>query len=79
VRVISVTSTTAIVSFPAPDSFACTVDWSTHGTLAPVTRVANASSGRIQAVTLSGLPSTTVISYRVNCAAQQPSGGFRTR
>jgi hypothetical protein len=78
VRVGSVTSTSAIVSFLAPDSFACTVDWSTNGTLASFTRVANAGSGRIQTVTLSGLPSGSVVFYRVNCAAQQPTAGFRT-
>ncbi len=66
------------MNFFAPDSFACTVDWSTIGTLVPFTRVANVSSGRIQSVMLSGLPSSTVIFYRVNCASQQPSGGFRT-
>jgi hypothetical protein len=80
VRVRSVTPTSAIVSFFAPDNIGCSVDWSTNAAFTPasLTRVANAGGARTQDVSLT-LPShNTQYFYRVNCQVEQPTGSFVT-
>ena len=77
VHVFSLSSNSATVAFLAPDSFGCSVDWSTNG-WSTFTRVANADGSRAQTVGLSGLPGASAIAYRVNCAVMQPSGLFST-
>ena len=80
VRVISTTSTSAKIVFYAPDSFACGVDWGTTafyngtGTWTRVAGSAGSPNPRIQMITLSGLPSDSLIYYRLNCATYQPTG-----
>jgi hypothetical protein len=79
VRVRSVTSTSAIVSYLAPDSFACTVEYSTSPTWGTGTRALDDGSvDRVRNVSLSGLTPGTDYKYRVLCAVEQPSGTFRT-
>jgi len=77
VRPRAIGTTSAIVSFVAPDAFGCTVDISTNG-LATFTRVSNSGGGRVQDVSITGLAPATTYTYRVNCAVQQPMGTFTT-
>lgn len=74
------TSTSAVVSFVAPDSMGCAVDYgSSDPTLiSSFTRVFDPGGARPRNITLSGLTAGTVYHYRVNCAVQQPTGQFRT-
>jgi hypothetical protein len=78
VNVGSIGRTAADVRFLAPDSFGCTVDWSADGWMT-FTRVPNAGGGRSQSVHLNGLPSQTLVSYRINCQVQQLTGAFSTQ
>lgn len=73
-------STSAVVSFVAPDNMGCAVDYSSSDptVISSFTRVADAGGPRSRNVTLSGLTSGTVYYYRVNCAVEQPTGQFRT-
>ncbi len=73
VEAAPVSSTSATISFLAPDTFACSVDWR-PAKAAGFKRVPNAAHQRDQKVTLAALPAHALISYRVNCAVQQPSG-----
>ncbi len=77
----SISVTSAAVSFVAPDSQSCPVDYSsTDPTLInSFTRASDTGSGRSRNVAISGLSSKTVYFYRVNCAVQQPTGRFRTK
>jgi hypothetical protein len=77
VRAFNITSSSATVGFLAPDSMGCRVDWSTDN-FATYTSVADAGGSRVRSITLVGLPANSVIEYRVNCAAMQPSGTFST-
>lgn len=74
------TSTSAVVSFVAPDSMGCAVDYSSSdpAVITSFTRVSDAGGARPRNVTLSGLTSGTVYYFRVNCAVEQPTGQFRT-
>ena len=75
VRSTLVSTTSATVSFLAPDSFGCTVDWTTTNFNAgSFTRVANAGGDRSQNVSLTGLPLHSTVTYRVNCPVFQPQG-----
>jgi hypothetical protein len=78
VHVFGVMSTSATISFVAPDTFGCPVDWSVNS-FTTFTRVANSGGTRVQNVGLSPLPGQTNIQYRVNCAVFQPVGSFQTR
>jgi hypothetical protein len=73
-------STSAVVSFVAPDSMGCPVDVSASdpAVITSFTRASDAGGARPRNVTLSGLTSGTVYHYRVNCAVEQPMGQFRT-
>jgi hypothetical protein len=79
---ISLTSTTAAtVSFLAPDASGCSVDYGTSNFPSGAgtwTRVANAGGQRVQNVNLTGLITGTLYTYRINCAAMQPTGTFTT-
>lgn len=77
VHVYGITSSSANVSFIAPDSFGCLVDWSQNN-FATFTQTTNPGGNRNQNVALTGLPSGVRIQYRVNCAANQPTGSFNT-
>jgi hypothetical protein len=74
------TSTSAVVSFVAPDNMGCPVDYGTSdpGRITSFTRVSDAGGERPRNINLTGLTSATVYYYRVNCAAEQPTGQFRT-
>ncbi len=77
VRVLGSTRTSATLAFLAPDSFGCSVDWSTANFTSGTgtwTRVTNSGGQRVQNVALTGLPADSLIYYRLNCAAQQPTG-----
>ena len=85
IRFLNVTSNSATLAFFSADSFACGVDWGTSpfyngGSSLSWTRI-NGTLGtddpRIQSVTLSGLPSHSLIYYRLNCDAQQPTGSIQ--
>lgn len=78
VQVLSLQSSSAQIAFRAPDSFGCSVDYSTDTALGTFTRVDNRGGSRPQNVTLSGLTAGTTYYYRVNCAVEQPTGSFRT-
>jgi phosphodiesterase/alkaline phosphatase D-like protein len=77
----NLTSTSAVVSFVAPDSMGCPVDYSASDSnvITSFTRVSDSGGARSRNITLSGLTPGTVYHYRVNCAVQQPTGQFRTR
>ena len=76
----SITSSSAVVVFVAPDSAGCSVDYSaTDANVASqFTRVSDAGGTRTRNINLTGLSSRTVYYYRVNCAVQQPNGEFMT-
>ena len=76
-----ITASSAVVAFRAPDSQACPVDFSeTDQTLIrSFTRVSDAGGDRNRKVTLSGLHPNTNYYYRINCAARQPTGQFKTK
>jgi hypothetical protein len=78
VRVPVIGTTTATVEFLAPDTFGCSVDWTTNA-WSTFTRVANSGGTRTQSVSLSSLPVNTKVTYRVNCAVMQPTGSFTTQ
>jgi len=77
VRTFDVAPTSAKVGFLAPDAMGCTVDWSADN-WTTFTRIPNSGGGRVQNVSLSGLPAHSTILYRVNCAVMQPVGSVST-
>ena len=77
VRPESITSNSATVTFLAPDTKGCSVDWSLKGAVT-FTRIPNAGGSRSQSVTLTGLPGQSTIAYRINCAVERPTGSFST-
>jgi phosphodiesterase/alkaline phosphatase D-like protein len=76
----NLTSTSAVVSFVAPDSTGCPVDYSSSdaAVMTTFTRVSDAGGARPRNIALPGLTPGTVYHYRVNCAVEQPTGQFRT-
>lgn len=80
--VTSITTNSAIVSFVAPDSLACPVDWSASAFPASgvtPTRAADAGTAAgPRSVSLTSLPGATLINFRVQCAVEQPVGTFTT-
>lgn len=76
-----ITTTGATIAFLAPDAQGCPVDYSSTDPtmITSFTRQADAGGARARAVALSGLSSSTLYFYRINCAVQQPTGQFKTR
>lgn len=75
-------TTSATVTFVAPDSQACPLDYSSSDAslVTTFTRVADPGTNvGTRTVTLSNLTSGTTYRYRVNCAVAQPTGQFRTK
>lgn len=77
----SITTSSAIVAFVAPDAQACSIDYSSTdpSLILNFSRSADLGQTRTRSVLLTGLSSRTLYYYRVNCAVQQPTGQFRTR
>jgi hypothetical protein len=80
----TVTTNSATVVFAAPDSQGCPVDFKIFDSTDPniingFTRIADSGTGRVRNVQLTGLTSGQTYSYRIDCAANQPTGVFRTR
>ena len=75
------TASSAVVAFRAPDAQACPIDFSATDAalMGSFARVQDRGGDRNRKVTLSGLRSNTTYHYRINCAAQQPIGQFRTK
>ena len=78
------TATSAVITFQAPDSQACPVDFKAVDPADPnllngFTRAADTGASRLRSVLLTGLTTQTTYAYRVDCAAQQPTGMFRTK
>jgi hypothetical protein len=76
-----ITTTSAQIAFVAPDTASCPVDYSaTDATLiTSFSRIAAGGAMGPNTASLTGLTPKTVYYYRVNCAVQQPTGGFRTK
>jgi beta-glucanase (GH16 family) len=76
----TVTSSSAVITFVAPDALPCAVDYSTTDpTLTSnLSRVTPPGAIGPNAVTLTGLSAATVYYYRVDCQVHQPTGQFRT-
>lgn len=75
-----ITGSAATITYIAPDSFSCSVD---YGTADPMLirsfkRVQDSGGSRKRSVVLMGLSPHTDYRYRVNCAVEQPAGKFRT-
>jgi hypothetical protein len=77
-RARAVTPTAATISYLAPDSDACTVEYSTSSQWGTGTQVPDGGGDRVRNVDLSGLTPNTDYYYRVLCAVEQPSGSFRS-
>jgi hypothetical protein len=75
-----ITSDSANITYVAPDSFSCSVDYgsSDRTLIESFTRVQDSGGARIRNVTIGGLSAHTTYHYRVNCAVQQPTGQFVT-
>ncbi len=76
----TITSTSATVTFVAPDVAGCSVDYSSidPAIINGFTRVADVGGDRVRNISLSGLTPGTVYYFRVNCAVEQPTGKFQT-
>jgi hypothetical protein len=72
--------TSATISFVAPDSQSCPVDYSFSdpNVIVGATRAPDLGGGRVRLVDLTGLMPKTLYYFRVNCATQQPMGKVRT-
>jgi len=80
--VSNITSSSALVTFVAPDSQACPVDYSPSDSTVTdnsLVRVPDTGMGTVRNVSLSGLQSGQVYYFRVNCAVNQPMGQFKTQ
>lgn len=83
VRVTAISSTGFTLSFEAPDSFACGVDYGSTafynggGTWARVAGAAGSPDPRQQNVSVSGITAHSLVYYRLNCAVQQPTGSVQ--
>lgn len=77
-RVRNITATTAVVSYFAPDTDACTVEYGSSATWGTGTRTGDGGGDRARSVNLSALTTGTVYYYRVLCAVEQPNGTFKT-
>lgn len=78
VRVREISSSGATLSYTAPDTDACTVEYGLSAAWGTGSRSSDGGGDRERNVTLGGLPGGTTYYYRLLCAAEQPSGSFRT-
>ena len=77
-RARSITSTEATISYLAPDSDACTVEYGTSAAWGTGIQVSDGGGDRVRNVNLTGLTAAQDYYYRVLCTVEQPSGTFRT-
>jgi hypothetical protein len=72
--------TSATISFVAPDSQSCPIDYSFSdpNIIGGATRVADPGTGRVRLVNLGGLMPKRLYYFRVNCATQQPTSRIQT-
>jgi hypothetical protein len=75
----AIKGTEAAINFVAPDSQACSVDYSSTdpNVIEAATRVTDLGSSRVRVVNLTGLRHNTNYYFRINCATQQPMGTFK--
>jgi hypothetical protein len=75
-----ITSSSANITYVAPDSASCSVDYSSSDPtlIDSFSRITDTGGARVRNVALSGLAGRTAYYYRVNCAVQQPIGSFHT-
>jgi hypothetical protein len=78
VSVSGISSSGATINYTAPDTDGCTVEAGTSSTWGTGTRLCDEGGDRARRVILGSLSSGTVYNYRILCAAEQPSGSFRT-
>jgi hypothetical protein len=76
----SISQTSATITYVAPDSQSCSVDYSSSDPtlINTFTRQQDSGGNRVRNVTLTGLTTKLKYYYRVNCAVQQPTGVFIT-
>jgi hypothetical protein len=76
-----ITQTSASIAFVAPDAMGCPVDYSRTDpqVINDFARVADPGGARTRSISLRGLAPGTPYYYRINCAAEQPTGSFKTR
>jgi hypothetical protein len=78
----SITSDSATIQFVAPDTFACSIDYSSSDpkVIDRFVRVIDPEHRPgARSIRISGLQANTLYYYRLNCSVQQPEGQFRTR
>lgn len=75
-----ITTDSANITYIAPDSAGCAVDYSSSDPMLinSFTRVSDGGGARVRNVSLTGLSAGKSYSYRVDCAVQQPTGKFAT-
>ncbi|MDX2153916.1 MAG: fibronectin type III domain-containing protein [Bryobacteraceae bacterium] len=79
-RVEEVTPTGAVIRYTAPDAFACTLEFGESQAWGTGRRLRDGGgNNRERAVRLVSLKPHTQYHYRLLCAAEQPSGAFRTQ
>jgi hypothetical protein len=78
VRVREISSSGATLSYTAPDTDACTVEYGPSAAWGSGSRSSDGGGDRGHNFTLGGLSGGTTYYYRVLCAAEQPSGSFQT-
>ncbi len=77
-RVLEISSSGATLSYTAPDADACTVEYGPSAAWGTGSRSSDWGGERARNVTLGGLSGGATYYYRVLCAAEQPSGSFKT-
>lgn len=78
VRVREISSSGATLSYTAPDTDACTVEYGPSAAWGTGSRSSDGGGDKGRNVTLGGLSGGTTYYYRLLCAAEQPSGSFQT-
>ena len=71
-------TTSATLSYIAPDSAACFVDYGTDPLWSAHTRVSDNGGLVTRSLSFTGLSTGTLYYYRVECASEQPQGSFVT-
>jgi hypothetical protein len=77
-RVRRIFNNSTLVSYYAPDPYACTVEHSTSATWGTGARQFDSGGDRMRNITLSGLAPDTLYHVRILCAVEQPVLKFRT-